>query len=381
MEELYNDFIDKLKELFGDFNEENKRFDSISNSNVARKLGYSDAQFSRLINFSATEKEYQRAIQNTERIITIIKLKKELEEKGTVPNDSPKKPLWKITSGILAISLLVILVFIGTYQGETKVVSPPRDAMLQWSFENSFVNPYTKLDDLPDDCNYPCYKYQGQWGLDSQYKIPFYIESNGFHYQATEVNMYTRCMSEKSSDGSVLEGYEYQKHEIWYDKRQLPINSFINNGNSNLKHSYESLDFTTDDNFVKVAVVHTFFRNEFKITDSLIYRTGKVLGRDLEFTPKSELEKRIKNNAIIKHIKNELNLIATKHLEDFSKPISCNASKVANPDFNAVKDGDKMSFNCTLTTSKVAMNYSKTFVLKNQYIKSTCRQQSPKKEN
>lgn len=378
MKDLYSDFIQKLKKLFGKFDEDLKRFEKASNSEIARELGYSDAQFSRLINESATVGEYQRAIKNTDRILTINQLQDDLEKSGKRVVVKAN-PLWLILSVALGICVVGLMVFL--LMGNDKAhdpVSIQRDYMLKWAFETSFINPYVKLDDLPDDCDYPCYKYQGKWELNKPYKIPFFRERNGFHYLATEVNMYARCMAEQDDSGKIFEGLEYQKHEIWYDQRELPIDSFISESNSRLNESYQNLNFSKDKNFTKVATVHTFFRNEFEIDSAYIYRTGKVIGRDLEFAPSEKLQEKFSSDGkIIQDIENELNRIASNRLKDFSKPISCGHAAVPNINYHLVKDGDVMSFDCQLTTSRVPMNYTKTYVLVNQYIKNNCYYRSP----
>ncbi|MFH6983148.1 hypothetical protein [Marinoscillum luteum] len=373
MTELYSDFIHKLKKLFGKFDESHKRFEKSSNSEIARELGYSDAQFSRLINESATAGEYQRAIQSIDRILMVVQLESELGRKLGGTRDWKKHPGW-LGATVLVVLLLILTIIWrpGSYQELPDSEKSPRDNMLKWTFETAFINPYVKLDDLPEDCNYPCYKYQGKWELKEGYKIPFFRERNGFHYSATEVNMYARCMSEKDPKGKIIEGYEYQKHEIWYDRRELPIDSFIRKDLA-LKDFYKQLDFSLDNNFVKVATVHTFFRNEFEIDSLVIHRSGKVIGRDLEFTDQEELEELFSSKNLIKDILSELNRIATNRLEDFSRPITCEPAQVPSSNIHLIKDGDEMSFNCQLTTSRLAMNYTKTFVLKDQYIKNTCR--------
>ena len=126
-------------------------------------------------------------------------------------------------------------------------------------------------------------------------------------------------------------------------------------------------------NFVKVATVHTFFRNEFTIEDSLIQRVGKVIGRDLEFEEEETLIEQLGNRNLVNDLKNEINRIASNRLEDFSRPISCNAAVVPDIDFHNIKDGAEMSFSCQLTTNRVSFHYTKTFVLDNQYIKNRCQ--------
>ncbi|QSE98752.1 hypothetical protein [Fulvivirga lutea] len=373
MTDLYKDLVSKLELLFGKFDEENKKFPKAPNSEVARELGYSDAQFSRLINQHATEGEYQRANKNAERILTLLELENRLKKVGVNPKQalaSPKKRIMFLIVGLIVGSVSAYLLF---FNNENIVESSiSKYDMLRWSFETSYVKPYVNLNNLPEDCNFPCYKYQGKWELKDPYKIPFFREQNGYHYAATEVIMYARCITEEAERGSKFEGYEYQKHEIWYDKRELPVDSFIYT-NGNIKEAYQKLDFKEDDNFIKVATVHTFFRNEFVLEGSVIARTGKVIGRDLEMVTTDELSQLIQDRNKLAKIESNINRIASNRLEDFSRPISCDKATAPEADFNMVKDGDLISFDCRLTTSRVSLDYVKTYILEDQYIKNTCR--------
>ncbi|SMD35954.1 hypothetical protein SAMN04488029_2627 [Reichenbachiella faecimaris] len=375
MELLYKDFISKLKKLFGKYDSEIHRFEKSSNSDISRELGYSDAQFSRLINKTATEGEYQRAIQNLDRILTIQNLESELKT-GVKKTDWVRNKVWIfIATALLVLILLALMGIINISSIEESLEKiPKRDEMLRWTFETSFVSPYVKLDDLPEDCNYPCYKYQGKWKLKENYKIPFFIEKNGFHYLAKEASMYAKCTESESRNGNTLEGYEYQMHEIWYDKRELPIDSFIHeNGSTEIKDFYQGLDFSKNPNFVKLATVHTFFRNEFVIDSAVVIRSGKVIGRDLEIRSRVQLLGDFNDESKVRSVLNELNRIATGRLEDFSRPIACQDAPVPHFDFHQIKDNDEMSFDCELTTSRVPLGYNKTYLLVDQYIKNSCR--------
>lgn len=372
MKALYITFVSKLKKQFGGFDKKHRRFTKSSNSEIARELGYSDAQFSRLINESATEGEYQRAIQNIDRILQIDLLQREIK-KDDSGSKSVNAKRWKWAS----IALLVVLVSLVYYNFKNSSINGENTTkydMLIWSFESSFVNPYIKLDDLPDDCAFPCYRYQGRWELKNGYKIPFFRERSGFHYVATEVVMYARCMDEKDSLGRLIEGYEYQKHEIWYDQRELPIDSFIDPSNNNLTlKSYQEKDFKKDPNFILVALVHTFLRNEFSIEEDRIVRTGKVIGRNLEFTTSEQLMLELNNKEKVRRIQNELKFISTNRLKDFSRPIECEDADLPNSNYNLITDGDEISFSCVLTTSHVPIEYNKTYRLVDQFIKTSCR--------
>lgn len=371
MTDHHKELVTKLEKLFGRFDLDHRRFEKANNSIISKELGYSDAQFSRLINNSATEGEYQRAIQNVDRILTVKQLESQIKRGSS--NRSHKSLYIAIGSAIiffLAFILTAIFSFSDYSTDSRAITDVPRDHTLKWAFESSFINPYIKLDDLPSDCNYPCYKYQGKWELENSYKLPFFRERNGFHYLATDVEMYGRCMVEKSDRGDIIEGYEYQKHEIWYDMREWPIDSFIN-GNTPKDH-YQKLDFRDDGSFVKIANLHTFFRNEFNLQDSSIHRTGKVIGRDLELVPRDELRSQIKNEQKLDDIEIEISRIISNRLKDFSVPIKCNDSPLISKNLSDIKDGDRMSFRCQLTTSGFSIPYEKTYVLKDQYIKNNC---------
>lgn len=383
IESLHDEFIKKVEQRYGKFMNEQFRFQEASNSEVARDLNYSDAQFSRLIHLSASEGEYLRAIRNIDRILNEIKLENQVEklknkvQGNAIGSFSILKPIIYVIVGVL-LSILVYFIFYNPSTNNQTDNEIPKDYTLKWSFESAFVSPYTKLSQLPEDCDFPCYKYQGKWELKKPYKLPFFREQNGFHYLATEVNMYARCMTEREDDGTVLEGYEYQKHEIWYDKRKLPIDSFVNlNNRKNILPEYQSLNFSEDENFIKIAYVHTFFKNEFKINQDTIERSGKVIGRDIKFIPTESLLKYLPSEAEIGDLTNQINRIVFNRLQDFSRPIECETTFVPNPDFHKISKGDEISFNCTLTTGRVPLNYEKTYVLKDQYIENSCQPAKP----
>ncbi|MDN3595964.1 hypothetical protein [Zunongwangia endophytica] len=373
--ENHQEFISKLETSYGKFNSENKKFESTSNSKIARDLCYSDSQFSRLINGTASEGEFKRALRNVNRLLNENSLQKKniLSEKAG--NRNYKK--WAIYLCLLLLVGIIVLLgiqFLKEEPADTTVTNTTRYDMLKWSFENNYIQPYIKLKDLPADCNFPCYKYQGKWSLKGQYKIPFFRERNGFHYVAKEAKMYTRCMDEENQGGELFEGYEYQKHEIWYDKREFTIDSFlVADDKSKIRESYNNSDFSENENFVKVAYVHTFFRNEFTIDSNLVFRKGKTIGRDIEFLVEEKLIKDLGSQKLVKELKSEINSIARNRLEDFSKPINCEPSKVPNINFNYVKKGDELSFECQFTTGRFLVDYEKIFVLEEQYINNICR--------
>ena len=379
MEELHKNLIKQLIKRYGKFNEVNNKFESTSNSKIARDLFYSDSQFSRLINNTASEGEFKRALGNIERLLDLDALKNQapVPIKNTNIVTQLKRKILFIAVGALfpLIVFGAVYFFTASPSEKTEVLATEtRYEMLKWGFENNFIQPYVKLKELPKDCDYPCYKYQGKWRLKSEYKIPFYRERNGFHYLAKEAVMYARCMDERDDSGKSFEGYEYQKHEIWYDKREYPIDSFLTKGsNTEIRKSYNISDLSKNQNFVKIAFVHTFFRTEFEIDSSLISRSGKALGRDIEFVDDAILQDKLSYDTSLNSLKDEIKAISVNRLEDYSKPINCKPAIAPDLNFNLVAEGDEMSYKCYFSIGNFVVNYNKTYVFKDQYINNYCR--------
>jgi len=379
MEELHKNLITKLIKRYGKFNDVNNKFESTSNSKIARDLFYSDSQFSRLINNTASEGEFKRALGNIQRLLDLDALKNQAPlpiENTNIGLQLKRKILFFAFGALFPLIIFgTAYIFTASSSKNKEALTPDtRYEMLKWGFENTYIQPYVKLKELPKDCDYPCYKYQGKWRLKSEYKIPFYRERNGFHYLAKEAVMYARCMDERDDSGKSFEGYEYQKHEIWYDKREYPIDSFLTKGsNTEIRKSYNLSDLNKNQNFVKIAFVHTFFRTEFEIDSSLISRSGKALGRDIEFVDDAILQDKLSYDTSLNSLKDEIKAISVNRLEDYSKPINCKPAIAPDLNFNLVAEGDEMSYNCYFSIGNFVVNYNKTYVFKDQYINNYCR--------
>ncbi|MDG3582898.1 hypothetical protein [Galbibacter pacificus] len=376
--ELHKTFISKLEIYYGPFSPENNRFQSTSNSKIARDLFYSDSQFSRLINNTASEGELQRALANVERLLKVNSLQQKID-KIQNSRSHPGMALWKkwafigVTTGIIALMALFLLRSMQEGQQRT-MPSTSRYEMLKWSFENNYIRPYITLKELPEDCYFPCYKYQGRWELDKEYKIPFFRERNGFHYVAKQATMYATCSDKTATSGELFEGYEYQKHEIWYDLREFPIDSFLVKGSKTaVRPAYNEAVLEEDPNFVKLAYVHTFFKTAFHLDSTSIQRTGKTIGRDIEFLPENAVISQLESKELLNELKTEINAIARNRLEDFSKPVMCNPATAPKEDFNLIEEGDILSFDCQFSTGRFLVGYTKNYVLEDQYINNYCR--------
>jgi hypothetical protein len=379
MQEYYLKFISGLEDIYGEYNKNLKKFSKKSNSIIARDLFYSDSQFSRLINQTASEGEYKRANKIISRYKENIDLKNQLVNKKS----TKKNPFLKT---LIPFALLIVIAFLIGYvthtffnhhgSDETSISNQNMirmDNMLYWAFELSDVKPYVELNDLPDDCIYPCYRLQGKWHLKDPYKLPLFGDKRGFHYLASEVRMYARCMSEVDNTGKELEGFEYQKHEIWYDKNELPIDSFmVSNTGAELKQSYKNSDFSKNENFVLVAYIHTFFRNVFSVEEDNIKRKGKVIGRYIEYMDLSEAKVSTINRNL-EQVKDLIREIVNKRVGDFSKPISCSDAELDKPSIYDIEENDLIKFQCTMTTGRLPISYEKKYILVDQFIKNACR--------
>jgi hypothetical protein len=372
MKATYSDFVNKLKKLYGSFDEGNKKFEKAPNSEISRELGYSDAQFSRLINESATEGEYARANQNADRILTIISYKEKFSKISIDSQKTLASPRNKLLFFLLGLIIGAIIIYAVLDSFNEVPNTTSRYDMLEWTFETNFINPYKSLRDLPSDCDYQCYKYQGRWELKNEYKLPFLRESSGFHYLAKSVIAYVRCTPNENPTGKLMNGYEYQEHEIWYDILERPLRTFINEDGSPLE-TYEAMKFDEQKDFIKIGTIHSFYINDFTLDSTFIYRRGQDVGREIEFVSDEALANAVNDEAILEKIKRELTQITQDPLRDFSQPSSCDPANRSPADFHAISNGDEMSFNCQMITAgRFPIKYVKTYVLKDQFIKDQC---------
>ncbi|MFT5955446.1 MAG: hypothetical protein ACI8QD_002299 [Cyclobacteriaceae bacterium] len=371
-ESTFETFILKLQKLYGAFDFDKNKFVEASNSSIARELGYSDAQFSRLINKHATAGEYHRVNQNAERILALMSYEEKFAKINVNPSSalaSPRKRMMFFTLGIVLGGLFIYLLIL-LNRPETAEYS--KYDMLTWTFESNFINPYKGLRELPTDCDYECYKYQGKWELKEEYKLPFLRERSGFHYLAKSVVSYIRCLPEENPNGKKMKGYEYQKHEIWYDILERSIGEFVADDGNQLD-TYKELEFNKAKEFILIGTIHSLYTNDFLLDANGISRHGQDIGRDLEFVPEDELASQLQNKTLLEKIKREVTFIIQDPLRDFSQPSNCEIAKKPDADFHSISNGAEIVFNCEMTTAgRFRIGYSKNYVLQDQYIRDMC---------
>jgi hypothetical protein len=109
------------------------------------------------------------------------------------------------------------------------------------------------------------------------------------------------------------------------------------------------------------------------LDSSGVDRHGQDIGRDLDLISEEELAKVIDDKVLLNKIKREMTQIAQDPLRDFSQPSQCNPAIKPSKDFHAIKNGDEMIFHCQMSTAgRFPINYTKTYVLRDQFIKDRC---------
>ncbi len=127
---------------------------------------------------------------------------------------------------------------------------------------------------------------------------------------------------------------------------------------------------------MRIGTIHSFYTNEFNVDTSYKYRHGQDIGRDIEFVTDEELTKEIRDRVLLEKIKKERIQIVQDPLKDFSRPSQCEPAVKTRTDFHIVSNGDEMSFHCQmLSAGRFPINYTKTYVLKDQFIKDRCTPQ------
>ena len=146
---LFKKFVSLLETIYGHFNASRNSFESTSNSKIARDLCYSDSQFSRLINNTASEGEFKRAVHNVER----LRVERKIEAGAQEKTGATVRSRYPYIIGLAFIVLGLILGFvienlINKPAQENTESAISRYDMLKWSFENKYIQPYVKLREL-----------------------------------------------------------------------------------------------------------------------------------------------------------------------------------------------------------------------------------------
>ena len=351
--QLYHTFVSELSRIYGGF--ENFQFKKATNATIASELNYSNSQFSRLIHNTASHGELERAVNAAHQLAKLKNFRRIL--KGTVLLSS------------MVISCLVLLLAFQKKDSEPKIPSM-KDSFKNLFKEDEVRNFYTKLQDLPSDCSFPSYKYQGEWVLNNAIHIPLFREKNGFHLRISNAVLYTKSAN---SQGTIMEGYELETMEIWYDLEKRVIDEFLVSDGNNQKIPKYQVDFLSDKSFVKLATSSSVIRHEFSFEETGIQKESSIITRDINYESDQFEKLDLKEPTV----KKELEKIAFGQTS--RKPINCALAPYPKTDFHQVEEGDQLNFSCMFniknygnTSNLNSVLHGKSFKLKNQYITAIC---------
>lgn len=336
-------FIDKLEKAFGPWDESASKFGHSTYGKISKKMSISASQFSKLINGSATDGMYSRSIRNVVRVINQKK-----------SNDDVKHLKRKLQIKKRALYVAILLIILSTAallyylcmnhptQGTKKEYSfdHPLSLYFDQNFDANFDSPYLKQSEVQEYC--PCSAYEGEWALAEEYVIPLPGNKRpGIYYIAKSADIRMKC-SKIEDSGSILNGYEYLVNEIWVDVKETPLSPiYFNPKTGTYTETFKNIDFEKNNQFKKVATIHSFFVDKFTINEDSIMRAGEPVGR---------FARDIDNTLINKY---EINLkyILEDVLGDLNKAdCSPMANTLDNP--NKLSAGETiLSFDCKYTIS------------------------------
>ena len=116
-----NSSVAKLVKRYGTFNDLRNKFESTSNSVIARDLFYSDSQFSRLINNTASEGEFKRALGNIERLLDLDQLRKNVPLNKNTNTSALKRNFLFLVSGLLLALFIISFLY---YKKDDSIIKP-----------------------------------------------------------------------------------------------------------------------------------------------------------------------------------------------------------------------------------------------------------------
>ncbi|MFK7922475.1 MAG: hypothetical protein AB8H47_10990 [Bacteroidia bacterium] len=295
---LKENFIAKLEDRYGAWNEIRSKFGATSFGVISRDLSISASQFSKLISGTATEGMYQRSIENIDRLIEEIRIKEELGEIKTenaqlqanlssLQSAITRSKLYWLAAGLIG-ALVLGLIVMAFWDRKPNSRPPladnahPLAAFFDQDFQANFNSPYLDLSEVQAYC--PCSAYEGVWELDKTYKLPLPGSGKpGLYYLSRSADVRMKCSrydTLKVGKGRVLMGYEYLINEIWVDKTMAPLSPlYFDKGSKRFTQAFEDLNFDQEPNFAKVATIHSFFIDKFELYDDSIVRRGEPYGR------------------------------------------------------------------------------------------------------
>ncbi len=390
MEENLNEkFIQKLEEKYGTWEKITSKFGTTSFGEIAKDLSISASQFSKLIYGTATEGMYSRSIANIDRLIKLERTRKELE-KTLAQNKAYQAELEQLQKRtplkrnlILFPILTLLLGALGMYfyhantSLDNNTIQSRSHPLLEYfdqGFDAAFDSPYLLESEAQENC--PCSAFEGEWSLESPFKLPLPgSRKPGLYYLAAKADLRMRCSNINApyvEKGKAMIGYEYLISELWVDTEQEPlIPKYFDINRKEYTPAFKAMDFEKDSRFKRVAVLHAFNVNNFEIHPDSIVRRAELTGRFI-----SDLDKDLAKayEIDIKHIvRNVLGNLTKTNCETAPNPFC---------DPNDLEEGKSViSFDCIYTIEAENLGlgggypYTKRFRLMNQHYSDhlTCQ--------
>ncbi len=353
-------FLAKLEEKYGKWSKSTSQFGNTSYGEIATALSISASQFSKLVYGTATDGMYVRSIENINRLLTREAIREERDQalaENQVLKEEVKRLERKRLNYRRNVLLLVLLCAIAigaaifSYFKKTQLVgsqrqagSNPLAAFFDKDYNANFKSPYLNVSEVQSYC--PCSAYEGTWSLSENYKLPLPgTRKPGVYYVAKSADVRMKCSrydTAGAGNGRVLMGYEYLVNEIWVDTKMTPLSpTYFDKNKKTFTPAFDALVFEGNDQFKKVATIHSFFVDKFEIYPDSIVRKGEPYGRYA-----SDIDK-----ALADEFEINIKYILENVLGDMTTA-SCSAT--ANPfcDPNDLKEKESViAFDCIYTIS------------------------------
>jgi hypothetical protein len=295
---LSDKFIAKLEEKYGAWNKSTSRFGATSFGIISKELSISASQFTKLIYGNATDGMYERSIENIDRLIQkeaikvdLLNLQKNNDELTKILADTKKKNeslkkqflMYCLGFGVLGAILVLGSQWITKKETLGNIGSDhPLTDFFDRGFSANFNSPFLDINEVQDYC--PCSAFEGSWSLSEEYKLPIPGSRRpGVYYLAKSADVRLKCSRYDTTGigkGQVLTGFEYLVNEIWVDTKMTDLSpTYFDMGSKKFTQQFEELNFQSNEQFQKVAIIHSFFIDKFEIYPDSIVRKGEPVGR------------------------------------------------------------------------------------------------------
>ncbi|WP_235299242.1 hypothetical protein [Portibacter marinus] len=356
--DLTEKFISKLEERYGVWNKNTSRFGTTTFGVISKDLSISASQFTKLIYGNGTQGMYERSIDNIQRLIekenlaqALVNIERENQQiKSELEKNRASSTMLRTRLALYCVGFVVvgaILGWVSQYFSESskeglEIGVHPLSDFFDKDFNDSYNSPYLDINEVQTYC--PCSAYEGSWSLSEDYKLPIPgSRKPGVYYLAKSADVRMKCSRFDTigvGKGRVLNAFEYLINEIWVDTEMAELSpQFFDMEDKTFTEEFRNLNFEENNQFQKVATIHSFFIDKFEIYPDSIVRKGEPAGRyatDIDETLASTYE------IDIKFILNNVlgNLITT----------NCSATENEYCDPNDLKENEStIDFQCQYT--------------------------------